>query len=358
MTRAVPGRAALACRRLRRIGLAVAGATLLVAGDGRAEPPPVSPARRAAAVGLAAVPGLVVPGLGARTVGQPRAARRLLVTAGVGLGLIVVGGVPIAATYGSGKVVVPGVPMVVTGVGLFLGRWWADIYTAAGGHGAPRGLPGLEVGVDGRWRRHPYLGDQGQLGLDGRWRRDRWELRGHAELAPTGLAGARLDGRVRLWAPRGRVVAVTGTAVDLRVGTLGRRDRSVDPTRYTGEVAVRARLDLADLDPGLGGSFLDGEAGLGLELTDYAVGDPDVNGVLLSRVGWGVYLPCGRGEVAGFYDHRRDGPAGGLAAGRAAGFFGSVGVAAEVVVTPAWTAAATVEVGGAWVSTLGIRRSL
>ncbi len=62
-------------------------------------------------------------------------------------------------------------------------------------------------------------------------------------------------------------------------------------------------------------------------------------------------------ELALFYDHRRDHLAGGLVAGRAAGFFGSVGLAGEVALG-GWTATAEVEVGSAWVTTVGVRRRL
>ena len=88
------------------------------------------------------------------------------------------------------------------------------------------------------------------------------------------------------------------------------------------------------------------------------VGDADLAGVLISRFAGGVYLPCARGEVLVFYDHRRDTLAGGLPAGRAAGFFGSVGATAEVVVTPAWTATAALELGSARLVTIGVRRGL
>ena len=58
-----------------------------------------------------------------------------------------------------------------------------------------------------------------------------------------------------------------------------------------------------------------------------------------------------------FYDHRRDSLAGGLPAGRAAGFFGSLGARTELALGR-WTAHASLEVGAAWVTTLGVRRGL
>ncbi|MBK9036105.1 MAG: hypothetical protein IPL61_33495 [Myxococcales bacterium] len=340
--------------------LALLAATPAVRADEAPAPttPALSAGRRAAAVGLAVVPGVIVPGLGTYVAREPRAARRVLATRAVGLGLMLVGGVPLAATYGSGKLIVPSVHLVTAGVGVFLGGWWADIAAAAGGRrGGPRALPAVEVGVDSTWLRDGYHGDRALVGVSGRARAGRWSAAARTAAAADGtLVVARLDGAARTW---GRTTARhTGTAIDVRTALELARARDERTTTATGELAVHGRLAADLLDPALAGSFLDLDAGLGLELVDYRAGDRDLSGVLISRFAWGVYLPCARGEVAAFYDHRRDTLAGGLAAGRAAGFFGSVGVTAEVVVDGVWTVAASAEVGNAWVNTIGLRRGL
>ncbi|HVV82650.1 MAG TPA: hypothetical protein VHE35_06200, partial [Kofleriaceae bacterium] len=125
-----------------------------------------------------------------------------------------------------------------------------------------------------------------------------------------------------------------------------------------GELAARGRLDLASLDAAVAGTFVELDEGLGLELTDYAHAGTDVAALLLSRFAWGVYLPGARGEVSVFYDHRRDQLAGGFPAGRAAGFLGSIGATAEVVVARGWVAAAQLEVGTSWLTTVAIRREI
>ena len=94
------------------------------------------------------------------------------------------------------------------------------------------------------------------------------------------------------------------------------------------------------------------------ELVTYDAGPLDGGVLLLSRIEWGVYLPGGRGEVSVFYDHRRDHMGGGFPAGPAAGFFGSIGVAAELVAARGWVVLARGEVGSAVLSTVVLRREL
>lgn len=327
------------------------------AAPSAAAPPAVTPGRRAAAIALAAIPGVVVPGLGARVVGERRAARRLLALRATGLGLMVVGGVPLLVTYGSAKLVVPGVHLAVAGSGLFLVGWWADIYAAAdGGGGAPRRRAPIELSADATWIDDAYHGARDLIGVGGRAHRGRWTLAARVAGAHDGaLAQARVDAGARVWRPDARA---TGTGVDVRAAVDAIRDGDDGLVTVTGELAARGRLHLADLDRALAGSFLELDAGLGLQAVDYRAGDADLAGVLISRFAGGVYLPCARGEVAVFYDHRRDTLAGGLPAGRAAGFFGSVGATAEVAISPAWTATAAVEFGSARLATLGVRRGL
>ncbi|MBL8626054.1 MAG: hypothetical protein JNK64_32360 [Myxococcales bacterium] len=321
------------------------------------EPPAITPARRAAAIALAAIPGLAVPGLGARVVGERRAARQLLALRAIGLGMMVVGGVPLLVTYGSAKLVVPGVHLSVAGSGLFLVGWWADVYAAAGGGaGAPRRRAPIELVADATWIDDEFHGGRELIGVGGRGHRGRWTLAGRVAGAHDGaLAQARVDAAARVWRPDARA---TGSGVDVRAAIDAIRDGDDDLVTVTGELAARGRLHLGDLDRALAGSFVELDAGLGLQAVDYRAGDADLAGVLISRFAGGVFLPCARGEVAVFYDHRRDTLAGGLPAGRAAGFFGSVGATAEVAITPTWIAAAAVEFGSARLATLGVRRGL
>jgi hypothetical protein len=91
----------------------------------------------------------------------------------------------------------------------------------------------------------------------------------------------------------------------------------------------------------------------------------DASSLLLLRMGFGLYLgrarsilPTGSpatnaGELELYYDHRRDGFAGGLkAAGPSSGFAGHLGLSGEYRFSAAWGLRALGEVGSHWV--LGI----
>ncbi len=284
---------------------------------------------------------------------------------GVGLASALVGGLPLYATYGSGKVVVPGVHLAVGGTGLIMASWWTDIWSAAGGDrlgGRPRALPGLAVELAALWQHDAYVGERALLAPAVEARRGRWAGRASGLIAVDGgLIGGRVDVEARPWAALTPLAPArhTGSALAVR-GALqlhGEDDQGF--TLATGELSVRGRLALARLDPRLAGSFVELDEGLGLEVARYhAAGHTDVGAILLSRFAWGVYLPGGRGEVSVFYDHRRDHLAGGFPAGPAAGFFGSVGATADVVVARGWVALAQLEVGSATITTLGLRREV
>ena len=101
----------------------------------------------------------------------------------------------------------------------------------------------------------------------------------------------------------------------------------------TGELLVGGRLPLRAIGPSLRGMFLEAEFGLGLQSFGFdALGgglNGAVNGMLLFRSAYGFYLGD-RGELALFYDHRRDGFAGALGVDSvAAGTPGHVGVSGE-----------------------------
>lgn len=332
------------------------------ASDADDAPDDISTARRAAAIGLAVFPGVVARGLGSHVAARPRTRTRLLQLGGVGAAAFVVGGAPILATYGSGKVIVPGVHLAVAGAGVVVGSWLTDIYAAAGGDrlgGRARSLPPHAVELTTTWQRDDYLGDRAFVAPAADLRGGAWLGRAAGLFALDGSAyGGRLDAELRPWAVRPADAPHTGSSIGLRGALQYHAEPDQGFALGTGEVAVRARLDLGDVDRGLRGTFLDLDEGLGLELVDYDHAGGEVNTILLSRVAWGVYLPRGGGEVSAFYDHRRDHLAGGLSAGRAAGFFGSVGLDAEVAVAAAWRVLARVELGSSLLTTIGLRREV
>lgn len=330
-------------------------------GDGEAPKVFVAPSaeisarRRALAVAAAVVPGLALHGAGAWVLGDRKSARRLATAELVGLGLALVGGLPLLGTYGSPKVVVPAVPITVVGTGIFFGSWVGDLWVAAGGRPgtAPAIAPlAFEAGVG--WLQAPYHGGRGLLTTRVAWRGR------HVGAA----ALLRLDQRAEL-AEGGLDVAWhlasllrghrAGDRLALRLGAYARREPADGVRAAWHEGELLGRLELAHLSPALAGLFFESSAGLGLAVTEYPTGARDVDGLLLARFGAGAYLGQGRGELSLAYVHRRDDLVGGLAAGRAAGFFGYLSAQLELRLTGQLDALASAEFGNATLVTLGLR---
>jgi hypothetical protein len=319
---------------------------------------PPSPQRRAAAIALAVFPGIIVHGIGSWTVREDRAAKKLMYGELIAVGLASASGLLVFASGANQYTIVPGVPVLVAGTGIFLQSWFTDIWVAAGGHRIEQGplaLPPWSVEVGTIWLHEPYheravFSGAGQLWL------------GRIGLGAAGGIDASgdykigdADVRVRvLGAPATGKVIEDGSRLYVRMGGAVRDDDSDRTTQWLGEVEVNGRLDLDRIDEMFRSSFIELGAGLGFVRTSYG-DDPshDWSSVLLADFAWGTYLGS-RGEAKLFYEHTRDSLAGGLPAWRAAGFVGSVGVAANVLVRGPWELRGELEIGNAWVTTLGV----
>jgi hypothetical protein len=81
--------------------------------------------------------------------------------------------------------------------------------------------------------------------------------------------------------------------------------------------------------------------------------------MLLMRFAYGFYLGGNgvrRGELLGFYDHRRDTYAGGLpVAGIGSGVLGHAGLKGHYHVDESWGLGADVTVGAAWIAGVSLR---
>ena len=114
---------------------------------------------------------------------------------------------------------------------------------------------------------------------------------------------------------------------------------------------------VAAVAPELVGTFAEFDVGAGVEIDQFEPGGSDLTDRLVARMAWGRYLGDG-GALRLFYDHRRDGLAGGIAASRASGFIGTVGALAELPLAPGWAATGSIEFGSGWVIGAGLRRDL
>jgi hypothetical protein len=298
------------------------------------EPLAPSAGRRALAVAGSIFPGAIVHGTGHYILGRPRTGTLLLVSEGIGV-LALVGSFTVLALTGANRDLVgPTIGVAIAGGGLFGISWFADIYGSAvpeNARGAsPAKAPFLvaELGYryihDVAFRYRSFAA----LGLDARY--DRFRLVPSAWRALDDDNGRyRLLAGYRFIGPTPSRMAESGSFVDVELAATHHAYDSDGFDVTTGEGFASSRLDLADVDPVLRGSFA--EFGLGWALQSINYGSArDENPVLLGRFAFGAYVgdPAGTGgEVRGYYDHRHDDFVAGLkVAGLGSGAIGHFGL--------------------------------
>jgi hypothetical protein len=322
----------------------------------RAGPAPITRGRRALAIAAAIVPGVVLRGTGSYLVGERRTARRLFWVGAIGLGALALGGGAVGFTGGH-PYTMPGVPLAVGGTGLFMSSWVADVVVATGARpfGSPRAPAPWSVEAGTTYARDAHR-RRALVRAAGRLVVGRVELGagGYADTGGDAVEGL-AEARVRVTgAPWTGADVADGTRLWLRAGVRYRDDDGDLVEVLTPEVEAAVRVDLPRIDPRLAGMFVEGSTGIGLARVAYPNGATDHDSLLLARFAWGAYLGR-RGELAVFYDHRRDLVAGGIAAWRAAGFVGHVGATADVRITGRWAVTGAIELGSAWVGSLSVR---
>lgn len=333
---------------------------MLVSADVRAQQTEVvaeatvQPQPGALPFAAAVVPGVLVHGAGAYMAGDSTTASRLLAAEGVGAGalLLSVGG--LALTGASRRFTGVLMPMAVTGGYLFVGSWLLDLYAAAVPlevRGKARAhAPRLELGLGASYRYDPRASTDAVVLPDARVVLGDWTLRGSAQLAPsTSTSRVRADVRYRVFDNR-------RDFVDLQVAFTNNRLGEADVNALSVEFAVPARLDLAHVGPLLRGAFA--ELAIGGMLTEVhyrAVDATEADSAVLARCALGIYLGDGDGEVALFYDHRRDTLAGGIILqGLSPGILGHAGVDARYYFSEHVGATAMVEIGSALFAGMGV----
>ena len=329
--------------------------------DGDIEPR-VSAKRRAAAVALAIVPGVVVHGIGSWMVGEKRAAKRILGGEVIGLGIAGIAGAFVGGSGGNPYTIFPGVPLVMAGSGLFLQSWASDIWIAAGGEhviARPRARAPWSLELGGSWLKDAYrsrfftrTGASIWLDTVGL---DRIGLDANA-LIDTGGDSQHADGSVHvriLGAPASGAVIDDGSRITVRAGPRFYRDTEDRVSQLGGELEVSGRLDLDHVDRAFGKSFVELGTGVGVVRVKYGDTMREWSSTLLGHFAWGTYIGE-RGEAALFYEHTRDGLVGGFPAWRAAGFVGFVGARADVRVHGPWALRGEVAFGTAWLSTVAL----
>jgi hypothetical protein len=317
------------------------------------------PAFQPLSAALSVVPGLAFHGLGTWAAGDGSTSKRLFALQGAGLGLLAVGGVPIALTGASRRTIGPLYAVALTGAGLLSVSAVANLYAAvspAFEPGAPaRSLPPVELELGYQHVYDTAFDYRHFLSLGVTARRDavRWE--GALQLAPgQGNARARLGGAYRLWgAPEGARAGADGTALDVEGGVVFHRFGPEGFAMGGAEAGVRGRYDMGRLSRRLEGSFAELGAGLSSQAYSYfgPVSEDALHEQLLFSFGYGVYLGRGgpvRGEALLYYDHRKDGFAGGVKA--AVGVLGLFGLRGRMFWSERWGVSADLQAGSAYVA--------
>ncbi|AKF79163.1 hypothetical protein SAMN05443572_101137 [Myxococcus fulvus] len=314
---------------------------------------------------VSVVPGLLFHGLAPAVAGDGHTAKRLFALEGTGLGLIALGGVPIALTGASRKTIAPLYAVTLAGFSVFGISALANLYSVASpafDPGVPPpSLPPLELEMG-----YQYVSDTSfdydhfvSLGAVARF--DEVQLRATARLAPDeGNTQVRVGGAYRLLGvSERRLEGSDGSSLDAELMGLFHRFPTEGFAVIGGDVGLRGRYAMARVSPSLAGSFA--EVSLGMSMQGYSyfgpVDDGNLHTQLLFTFGYGVWLGRGggpfRGEAMLYYDHRKDDFAGGVRS-LGGGVVGNFGLRGRVLLTDAWGVAAEAQAGGALVGRLSL----
>ncbi len=333
-----------------------------------ASPPPSRPGFQPLAVPVALVPGLLFHGLGPLVAGDTHTAKRLFAMEGAGLGLIALGGVPIALTGASRRTIAPLYAVTLAGFSVLGISALANLYsvtaTAFEPGVAPPVLPPLELEVGYQYVNDAVFDYRHFVSVGAQARFESLRLLGGVRVEPSeGNTQVRLGGAWRLLgAPERSLVGTDGSALDAEAFGQFHRYPTEGFAVVSGEVALRGRLAMARVSPAMAGSFAEVSLGTSLETYTYpgAVSDGNLHEQLLFTFGYGVWLGRGgpfRGEAMLYYDHRKDSFAGGIRS-RGGGVVGAFGLRGRALLTETWGVAAEAQVGGALVGRLSLLHAL
>lgn len=299
---------------------------------------------------VALVPGFVASGAGTWVAGDRKTGRTLLRLQLLGLGVAAAGGIPLAATGASRRVAGFSMPLILTGTGIFLGSWIADIYGAATG-GSDRApwqrTAVIESSAGLAYVYDPQFDYAGFAVLDADLHWGRWRATPSAWIA---LGDDTQRGRAEF--ARRFDSALDTSFIELQGAATLHRMGDFDAAVWTGEVSALVRYDMARVGRALRGSYLEVGAGFGAEIYDIG-GNLTLLDLPLARAGYGMTL--GRGEVEVFYDHRHDEFTGGLGtSGSFDGPYGHFGAEGFYYMGDRWGLELQLEAGAAYTGRLSV----
>jgi hypothetical protein len=381
--------ASLACGGLALGWIGAAEATPFEASEPLAAPAvPVRPLQPVAAEPRASapwpqlaslVPGVLVHGSGTWLQGRTRTTERFLLLEASALVAILAGALVIYETGAARDYAGAATLAVASGVGVWSASFLANVYATlappAGWGGPLRRLPWLETGLG-----YTFVDDaqfeQRHLAttrLDGRL--GPWHLLFDAAQSPSSEnQWLELQAGYRVLGPRASERwASDGSYLEPQIGISRHAFGNDGFVSSVLSFELEGRLDAERLLPDVRGAFFQGAAGWARQWVSYPLpgADPvDSLSMLLVHVGFGLYFgrrgaaltPAGGPSATGaevelYYDHRRDGLAGGIqTADATSGFAGHCGLTAQWFFTPVWGVRALAEVGSSRV--LGLSAAL
>ncbi|NVJ26612.1 MULTISPECIES: hypothetical protein [Myxococcus] len=314
---------------------------------------------------VAVVPGLLFHGLAPALAGDGHTAKRLFALEGTGLGLIALGGVPIALTGASRRTIAPLYAVTLAGFSVFGISAIANLYSVVSptfDPGVPASsLPPVEFEMGYQYVSDTSFAYDHFVSLGALARFDEVKLEAIARLAPDeGNTQVRLGGAYRLLGePERNRAGSDGSSLDAELYGLFHRFPTEGFTVVGGDVGFRGRYAMSRVSPSLAGSFAEASIGMALQGYSYPgpVSDGNLHSQLLFSFGYGVWLGRGggpfKGEAMLFYDHRKDGFAGGIR-GLGGGVVGNFGLRTRALLTETWGVAAEFQAGGALVGRLSL----
>ncbi len=310
---------------------------------------------------LALAPGFLLHGSGVFAIGERETALRLLALEGVGLFGMVAGTAVLAWTGASRRLTGAVSAVLMLGTGLFLTSMAADLYGAiTGGTGAGPALrsPRVSLALGYRYVHDKQFAYRNLTRISAGVGLSRWQLDATSWVAlDDANQRARLSTAYRPYGPiAGASNARDGSFVSVALAGTYHGYETEGFRTLTAEATVTGRYDLERLGRPLRGSFAEAQLGWGMEFYHYDVPGlsfgEDVSDMLLGGFAWGVYLgeaSTTHGEIALFYDHRRDDYTGGVVSG----FAGHFGLRGQVLFCPdergsGWGVSAELEIGTAF----------
>ncbi len=327
--------------------------SLAIADDLPSAPEPVHSSHGALATTAAVVPGVVFHGIGHLVGGDKETAFRIAKYQLLGLSMMAASGLYLGLSGGSRYGNEISIPLLVSGSGIFINTWLADIYGSATGGSSLRYHAPLNYSVS---LGYAYIRDS-VFSYDNFGVTQASFAFGDLKVDPSlwTALGAN-NQRARLPLRYALTKDSLGQGLELQ-GALTYHHFGDDGfSNYTGEIGIGLRFDNSRVISGLEGSYTKLSLGYGIEHTRYASDiDADNQALLLGRSAFGLYLPKG-GQLEGYYEHRRDTFTAGLSPGRenGSGFLGHFGLQLRQPVHSRFSLRAQVELGAAWLFTSGL----